>query len=390
MMNNDFNQLIDRTNTNSVKWDFVSEKLGLNGDNLLPMWVSDYDFAAPEAVISALTQRIEHGVFGYSERDDTYFQAVINWFHTQHDVTIKQEWIATIDGVLPGIAMLLQNLTQVGDSIVIQTPGYGSFNKIVELNHRVIVENPLREQEGRYEMDLAHLERCFKAGAKMMILCNPHNPVGRAWTYPDIEAVAKLCEQYDVWLVSDEIWSDLAMPNYRYCSALQLPPELSQRLIVATAASKTFGLSSLRISNFVIQNSEVKQQFETRMDAHGMDVSNCLSMSAATAAYRHCAPWLNELKIHLQSNIDQLSEFIAQELPQLTMRKPEAGYLAWIDCRALGLSDHELEARCHKQGLIPSMGIAFGSLGSGFLRLNLGCPQDRLIDACLRLKAALS
>jgi len=389
-MNNDFNQIIDRHNTNSVKWDFVSEKLGLNGDNLLPMWVSDYDFAAPEAVTSALHQRVDHGVFGYSERDNNYFQAVIEWFHSQHDVQIKPEWLATIDGVLPGIAMLLQNLTQVGDGIVIQTPGYGSFNKIVELNQRVIIENPLTEQDGRYEMDLVQLEECFKSGAKMMILCNPHNPVGRAWGYQDIEAVATLCDQYGVWLISDEIWSDLAMPNHTFCSALRLPEALSERLIVATAASKTFGLSSLRISNFVIQNSEVKRQFETRMDAHGMDVSNCLSMSAATAAYRHCAPWLDELKAYLQGNIDQLSEFLAQELPQVTMSKPEAGYLAWIDCRALGLRDKEIEERCHAQGLIPSMGISFGKQGSGFIRLNLGCPQERLIDACLRLKAALN
>lgn len=389
-MNNDFNQIIDRHNTNSVKWDFVSEKLGLNGDNLLPMWVSDYDFAAPEAVTSALHQRVDHGVFGYSERDNNYFQAVIEWFHSQHDVQIKPEWIATIDGVLPGIAMLLQNLTQVGDGIVIQTPGYGSFNKIVELNQRVIIENPLTEQDGRYEMDLVQLEECFKSGAKMMILCNPHNPVGRAWGYQDIEAVATLCDQYGVWLISDEIWSDLAMPNHTFCSALRLPEALSERLIVATAASKTFGLSSLRISNFVIQNSEVKRQFETRMDAHGMDVSNCLSMSAATAAYRHCAPWLDELKAYLQGNIDQLSDFLAQELPQVTMSKPEAGYLAWIDCRALGLRDKEIEERCHAQGLIPSMGISFGKQGSGFIRLNLGCPQERLIDACLRLKAALN
>ncbi|PSW21511.1 pyridoxal phosphate-dependent aminotransferase [Photobacterium sanctipauli] len=388
-MTTSFDHVYDRRQSGSVKWDFMEEKLGLGSDDLLPMWVSDYDFKAPPAVIEALESRIQHGIFGYAERSDDYYQAVTNWYQHQHQIAIDRQWITTVHGVLPGLSMLIQMLTKEGDSIVMQTPGYGSFKKISEFNQRVIVENPLLEVNGHYSMDLDHLESCFQAGAKVLIFCNPHNPVGRAWSFDEMVAIADLCDKYGVWLLSDEIWGDLAMPNHQYISALSLPVHLQHRLVVATAASKAFGLSSLRISNFIIPNDGLRQQFVRRLDAHGMDVYNSLAMCAATAAYQTSHSWLEALKGYLQANIDYLADFIAKELPQLRFNKPEAGYLAWVDCKALGLDDVELEAKLVEAGIVASMGAGFGTNGSGFIRLNLGCPQATLIEACGRLKRAL-
>lgn len=389
-MTTSFNCIHNRCNTGSLKWDFMKEKLGLDGTDRLPMWVSDYDFQAPPQVLEALHNRIDHGIFGYAERNEDYYQAIITWYQEQHHIQIEKEWITTVHGVLPGLSMAIQLLTETNDKVVMQTPGYGSFRKIVEFNDRVLVKNPLLEQQGTYSLDLVHLESCFQQGAKVMIFCNPHNPVGKAWSKEEITAVAELCHQYDVWLLSDEIWGDLAMRDNIYHSALSLPEKLQQKLIVATAASKTFGLSSVRISNFMIPNQELKARLVRRLDAHGMDVYNSLAMCAATAAYQTSAPWLNELKTYLQENINTLSRFIETELPELSFTPPEAGYLAWVDCRALGLTDKELELKLVDAGIVPSMGIAFGSEGSGFIRLNLGCPREVLIQAMQRISVALN
>lgn len=389
-MTTSFDCIHNRCNTGSLKWDFMKEKLGLDGTDRLPMWVSDYDFQAPPQVLEALHNRIDHGIFGYAERNGDYYQAIITWYQEQHHIKIEKEWITTVHGVLPGLSMAIQLLTETNDKVVMQTPGYGSFRKIVEFNDRVLVDNPLIEQQGTYSLDLVHLESCFQQGAKVMIFCNPHNPVGKAWSKEEITAVAELCDQYDVWLLSDEIWGDLAMGDNTYHSALSLPEDLQQKLIVATAASKTFGLSSVRISNLMIPNQELKARLVRRLDAHGMDVYNSLAMCAATAAYQTSAPWLNELKTYLQENISTLANFIKTELPELSFTPPEAGYLAWVDCRALGLTDKELELKLVEAGIVPSMGIAFGSEGSGFIRLNLGCPREVLVQAMQRISIALS
>ncbi|AAO07969.1 TPA: pyridoxal phosphate-dependent aminotransferase [Vibrio vulnificus] len=387
---NAFDQILNRKESGSLKWDFIQQKLGLTGTDLLPMWVSDYDFKAPQVVLDALQQRVEHGIFGYAERDDAYYQATIDWYRNQHDTCVEREWITTVHGVLPGLAMALQMLTETGDGIVMQSPGYGSFRKIIEFNDRVVVENPLTETEGDYQLDFDHLETCFANGAKAMIFCNPHNPTGRVWSESEITKVAELCEQYQVWLLSDEIWGDLVVGDAPYYSALRLPQALTQRLIVATAASKTFGLSSLRISNFMIPDESLRAQFTRRLDAHGMDVFNSLSMSAATIAYQECSDWLVDLKDYLRANIAKLERFVQTELPEVKFVAPQAGYLAWLDCRVLNLTDTEIEQKFVSAGLVPSMGIAFGKEGAGFVRLNLGCPVGTLDQALIRIKQALS
>lgn len=375
-----FNQVIDRHNTSSVKWDFINQKLQLDGSDLLPMWVSDFDFKCPDEVIQALHDRVEHGVFGYSERDDDYYQSVMDWFVSRHQLEIDRDWFTTIEGVVPGLALLVQMLSEPGESVVVQGPYYGSFANVITMNHRVLLENPLLEGIDGYQIDFYHLENLFKtASPKVLILCNPHNPTGRCWRREELIQLLGLCKQYNVIVISDEIWADLTLPGEKYTSVLHLGSEWHDHVIAATSASKTFGLSSLRISNFLIPNSIIRKTFISRLHAHGLDVFNSLSMAAATAAYKYSGHWLDALQVYLAENRRWLKQKLEIVAPWCRMVKAEGTYLAWLDCRALKLNNHELKnILLDKAKIAVSMGDSFGVMGRGYIRLNLGCPREYL------------
>ncbi|EAR9309042.1 TPA: pyridoxal phosphate-dependent aminotransferase [Salmonella enterica subsp. salamae serovar 35:g,m,s,t:-] len=385
----DFNQIINRNNTGSVKWDFIERHFGDGAGKLLPMWVSDFDFACPPEVQTALHQRIEHGVFGYSERDEAYFNALLHWFSSRHQLTLKQDWVCSVEGVVPGLALLVQMLTHPGDGVVVQGPYYGSFAKIITLNGRKLLENPLSESpdEG-YQMDFCQLERLFRhERPPLMILCNPHNPTGRCWSANELEQLLLLCETYDVTLISDEIWADLLLPGETFTSVLHLGERWHKRVISATAASKTFGLSSLRISNFLIPDPTLRQRFLSRLDAHGLDVFNALSVQAATTAWNESRQWLDSLLDYLAENRRWFVEQAAEHLPWARIVPAQGTYLLWMDCKKLGLDDEQLKwVMADVAGIAPSMGSSFGPAGSGFIRLNLGCPRTYLEMAMDGLK----
>lgn len=385
----DFNKIIDRHNTGSLKWDFMARYFGKETNELLPMWVSDFDFTCPDAVLLALTQRIEHGVFGYSERPQTYYDSLISWFATRHQLDLKQEWICSIEGVVPGLSLLVQMLSQPGEGVVVQGPYYGSFSKIISLNDRRLLENPLYEDpETGYKMDLIHLETLFRTERPpLMILCNPHNPTGRCWSAQELEQLLQLCETYDVTVLSDEIWADLLLPGERFTSVLHLGERWHSRVISATSASKTFGLSTLRVANFLIPAPVLREQFLRRLDAHGLDVFNALSIEASTAAWQHGAPWLDALLAYLAENRRWFSQQVDDYLPWARIVPAQGTYLLWIDCKALGLDDDQLKwVMVDVAGIAPSMGNSFGSAGNGFIRLNLGCPRTYLEKALAGLK----
>ncbi|KEY57408.1 MalY/PatB family protein [Serratia sp. DD3] len=376
----DFNQVINRHNTSSVKWDFMAHYLQLSETDLLPMWVSDFDFPCPEKVQQALHTRVEHGVFGYSERNDDYYQAAIDWFARRHQLALERQWFTSIEGVVPGIALLIQMLSQPGDGIVLQGPYYGSFSKVITLNGRRVLENPLQLQEGYYRFDFAQLAALLvREKPPLLVLCNPHNPTGRCWNPQELTQLLQLCRQHQVTVISDEIWADLLLPDARFTSLLHLDPQWHDQVIVATSASKTFGLSSLRISNFLIPNPVLRAQFVERLNAHGLDVFNALSMTAATAAYQQGEPWLDALLAYLAENRRWFAQALAQDAPWCRMVNAEGTYLAWLDCRALGLDDTALQLAVRQQARIaPSMGYGFGEQGKGFIRINLGCPRAYL------------
>ena len=380
----DFSQPVSRRNTASVKWDFMARAVETTRQELLPMWVSDFDFPCPPAVQAALEQRARHGVFGYSERDDAYYQAAINWFARRHDLQVKREWFTSIEGVVPGLSLLVQMLTHPGDGVVVQGPWYGSFGKVVQLNQRQLLDNPLVQgEDGYYRMDLEHLEGLFRQmNVPVMILCNPHNPTGRCWSAEELTRLLALCDRYDVIVISDEIWADLLLPGARFTSLLALGERWHSRVICATSASKTFGLSSLRIANFLIPDTGLRNGFLQRLDAHGLDVFNALSLTAATAAWQQGEAWLDQLLAYLAANRRWFVEQAAQRLPWARITPAEATYLIWMDCRSLGLDDAALkQAVVGQAGIVPSMGSSFGPRGSGFIRLNLGCPRSYLEQA---------
>ena len=385
----DFNKIIDRHNTGSLKWDFMTRYFGEGANELLPMWVSDFDFTCPDVVQQALVHRVKHGIFGYSERPQLYFDSLRAWFSTRHRLAIEQEWICSVEGVVPGLSLLVQMLSQPGEGVVVQGPWYGSFAKIISLNGRRLLENPLNEDSANgYQMDFVHLEMLFRTEhPPLMILCNPHNPTGRCWSAQELEQLLILCEEYNVTLVSDEIWADLLLPGEQFTSVLHLGERWHSRVISATSASKTFGLSTLRIANFLIPATALREHFLRRLDAHGLDVFNALSIEASMAAWQHGALWLDELLDYLAENRRWFITQVNNYLPWARVVPSQATYLLWVDCKALGLDDEQLKwVMADVAGIAPSMGSSFGPAGKGFIRLNLGCPRIYLEKALDGLK----
>ncbi|BDU38257.1 MalY/PatB family protein [Vibrio nigripulchritudo] len=380
-----FDQQHQRIGTGAIKWDANLQKFGVDDEDAIPMWVSDYDFAIPPTVANALQQRVEHGVFGYTQIPSSYFAAIKEWYASQHELELNTDWISPISGVMPGVALIIELITEASDKIAVQSPGYGKFNFAVQMAGRQVEEVRLKHNAGKYDLDLEALEGSFRNGCKAFILCNPHNPVGRIWTEQEVRSIASLCHQYDVWLISDEIWIDLALPNQRCWSALNLEESFHSRLIVASAATKTFGLASLRIANMLIPNPQVRAAFEKMKATRFLDLFDAMAITSTQSAYSTGLNWLEELKAYIQGNFDYLDRFLKEHLPQLQMTTPQSGYLAWIDCRNLNLSDDELRNRFIEIGVLPSVGTEFGEGGSGYVRLNLGCPRDRVKQACERL-----
>ncbi|MCA6219618.1 MalY/PatB family protein [Photorhabdus antumapuensis] len=379
----DFNQIIDRHNTGSVKWDFLNRYLPLNKTDLLPMWVSDVDFQCPEEVLQTLYSRIGHGIFGYSERDDLYYQAAIDWFSRRHKLTLYRDWFTSIEGVIPGLALLIQMLSKPGEGVVVQGPYYASFAKIITMNGRMVIENPLLASLEGYKIDYDHLERMLKYHKPpLLLLCNPHNPTGRCWDSDELLQLLMLCKSYGTTVISDEIWADLILPWGKFTSILHLGSEWHSNVIAATSTSKAFGLSSLRISNFLIPDPELRCAFIDRLNAHGLDVFNALSMTAATAAYQYGDVWLDELQHYLAENRHWFEQALTSAVPWCRMTKAEGTYLAWLDCRNLGLDDDTLQqVLLQKAKIVVSMGWSFGDRGKGFIRINLGCPRQYLEKA---------
>ncbi|AKH62015.1 MULTISPECIES: MalY/PatB family protein [Photorhabdus] len=382
MKSPDFNQIIDRHNTSSIKWDFLGRSLRLDKTDLLPMWVSDFDFQCSKEVLQALHSRADHGIFGYSERDDHYYQAAIDWFSRRHKLTLCRDWFTSIEGVIPGLALLIQTLSKPGEGVIVQGPYYGSFAKIITMNGRVMIENPLLESMEGYKIDYNHLEHMLEQHKPpLLLLCNPHNPTGRCWNSDELLRLLTLCKGYGTTVISDEIWADLILPWGKFTSILHLGSEWHSNVIAATSTSKAFGLSSLRISNFIIPNPELRRAFINRLNAHGLDVFNALSMTAATAAYQHGDVWLDELQHYLAENRCWFEQALSA-VPWCRMTKAEGTYLAWLDCRDLDLDDDTLQrVLLQKAKIVVSMGWSFGDRGKGFIRINLGCPRQYLEKA---------
>jgi cystathionine beta-lyase len=384
-----FDEVVDRRGTGSLKWDGMHKRFGVEGPDLLPMWVADTEFRAPAPVIEALVRRARHGLFGYSVAPAAYFEAVRGWMRRRHGWDVEEEWIAATPGVVCAVNLLIRTLTDRGDGVVIQPPVYYPFRRGIEDNGCRVLVNRLHLDGARYRMDLEDLERKLP-DAKLLILCSPHNPVGRVWSADELRTLGALCLRHGVIVVSDEIHFDLVLSGHAHTVFATLSPELAQQSVVCTAASKTFNLPGLQPAISVIPNPRLRRDFAHTLRACGIPQPNAFCLEAVTAAYTHGEEWLLELLAYVEGNMEVLSRFVEAEIPQLRVVSPEGTFLAWLDCRALGLDPGELEQVLLSKGrLVLSPGHTFGPGGEGFVRLNLGCPRSMLEDGLGRLARAV-
>ena len=386
----EFDRVIERQGTDSLKFDFAVKR-GLPAD-VLPLWVADMDFQAPPAVVDALVERSRHGIFGYSDAAGSdYFDALADWCITRFDWTLQPEWLVKSPGVVFALFAALRALTREGDSVLIQEPVYPPFHEAVLTCRRNLVVNPLVYEGGRYGLDLADFERkIVESKVRLFILCSPHNPVGRVWTEAELTAMGNVCVRHDVLVVADEIHADLVLPGYRHRVFASVDPAYAERTVTCTAPSKTFNLAGLQVSNLLIPNPALRKSFVSEMRRTGYSQPNAMGLVACRTAYASGGPWLDELLVYLAGNFAFLKRYLAEHLPQVLPVDLEGTYLAWLDCRALGLSDSELKRRVVEVGrLWLSSGKDFGLGGEGFLRINLACPRATLEEALRRLVRAL-
>lgn len=387
--NLDFDTIIDRKNTNSLKYDFA-EKRGMPKD-ILPLWVADMDFKISSYIQDAIIAQAEHGIYGYSEPGESYFEAVSSWMKNHHDWDVEQEWMVKTPGVVYALATAVRAFTSEGDGVLIQQPVYYPFKSVILNNNRKAVNSALVQGEnGRYEMDYDDFEtKVIKEKVKMFILCNPQNPVGRVWDRQELEAIGDICKKHGVIVVSDEIHSDFVWQG-RHQVFAALKEEYQGMAVTCTAPSKTFNIAGLQASNIFIANPKLRRQFEKEIDVSGYCELNSVALAACEAAYRYGGEWYQGVCEYIKGNINYIKEYLQKNIPGVAMQVPEGTYLVWLDFRRLALSEQELEKLIiEKAGLWLDKGTMFGDTGLGFQRVNVACPRKIIEKMLGQLKRAV-
>lgn len=387
-MQYDFDTPIDRTHTWSIKHDFKKE----NGkaDDILPLWVADMDFRSPDSVVEALKKAVDHGIFGYSRADESYFDAVAAWYQKRHHLTLQPEWMTCTPGIVFALSIAVRAFTQEGDAVLIQPPVYHPFSRAILRNKRTLVENPLVLKDGHYEMDLEELEqKVLDEHVKLMILCNPHNPVGRVWTREELTALADICLRHHVYVISDEIHGDFVWQGHEQTSYASISEEACLHSMMCTAPSKTFNLAGMATSNLFIPDPEMRRKFRSELLDVGQENMNRLGLFACRAAYEGGGEWLDQLIGYLAGNLALVRDFCKNRVPQIQLVEPEGTYLAWLDCRELGMTDDELMAFFSNEAKVwLDPGTHSGEQGSGFMRFNLGSSRSVIAQALDQIEAA--
>lgn len=379
-MNYDFDAVIDRRNTNSLKWNVAETEL--------PMWVADMDFQTAPEIREALKRRLEHGIFGYSDIPEEWTEAYVDWWQSRHHFSMKKEWLMFVTGVVPAISSAVRKLTTPGENVVIQTPVYNIFFNSIVNNGRNVLENPLRYEQGQYRMDLEDLEKKLSnPQTTMMILCNPHNPVGKIWDRDTLEQVGELCKKHHVILLSDEIHCDLTIPGKEYVPFASVSEVCRENSITCIAPTKAFNLAGLQTAAIAVPNEALRNKMYRAINTDEVAEPNAFAVQAAVAAFREGGPWLEALREYLLENRTFAADYLAREIPNLKPVSSEATYLLWIDCGELLGDAGELARYLRSQtGLYVSEGRQYGRSGAHFLRMNLACPRSLLEDGLRRLK----
>lgn len=389
-MKYDFDTVIERNHTNCLKYDFKTER-GMEED-VLPLWVADMDFQTLPEIRSRLQEVVSHGIFGYSDGKEDYFTAVQGWYARHFGWEIKKEWLIKTPGVVYAIAAAVAAYTNEGDAVLIQQPVYYPFGQMIRENKRKLVNNPLQQRDGHYEIDFADFEqKIVEHHVKLFLLCSPHNPVGRVFEEWELKKLGDICIRHHVIVLSDEIHSDFTYPGHTHHVFASLGEVYANQCVICTAPSKTFNLAGLQISNILIPNEKLRHAFESAVTRTGYSQAGIMGLVATQAAYEHGDEWVAELKAYLYENLNFVREYLKENLPQIRLIEPEGTYLLWLDFGGLGLTEKELEELVVKKAkLWLDRGAVFGAEGRGFERINIACPRSTLKQALDQLKNAIS
>ncbi|NFV74479.1 pyridoxal phosphate-dependent aminotransferase, partial [Clostridium botulinum] len=380
-MKYNFDKVVNRDNTNCSKWNFNKETFGY--EDIISMWIADMDFETVPEVKEEIINRAHHGIYGYTATTESYYKEVVNWMKKRHGWNIKKEWITNTPGIVMAVNTIVRTFTHSGDKVLLQRPIYYPFFKAINNNGCHIVNNPLKFDGKRYEMDFEDLDnKLSDPRVKIMILCSPHNPTGRVWTKEELVKVGNLCLKHNVLVISDEIHSDLIYKPNKHIPFAAICKEFADISITCTAPSKTFNLAGLQGSNIIISNERLMNEFKIAMENIGLSRLNIFAYIACEAAYKYGEQWVEELIDYLQENKEFAKKFIEEKVPMLKVIEPEGTYLLWIDCRELKMSKEELEEFMLKEaGVAFDEGYIFGEEAIGFERMNIACPREVLKEA---------
>lgn len=384
-MKYNFDEIILRRDTNSYKWDAATE------EDVLPMWVADMDFRTAPAVVEALRKRVEHGIFGYTKVPAAYYETVVDWFRRRHHWRLQKEWIIYTTGVVPALSAIIKALTSPGDKVLVQTPVYNCFFSSIRNDECEMITNPLIYENRTYRINFDDLEaKAVDPKVKLLLLCNPHNPVGRVWTKEELTRIGEICLRHNVWVVADEIHCELVSPGYEYTPFASISEDFLMHSVTCTSPSKAFNLAGLQIANIIAADAEVRARIDKAININEVCDVNPFGVEALMAAYKEGEEWLEELKLYLYDNYSHLKAFFEKYLPQYPVAKLEGTYLVWVDCSVLQQSSAEIiETLLAKEKLWVNEGSLYGEAGEGFIRINIACPRQRLTDGLDRLRRVL-
>lgn len=383
-----FDEIIDRKNTNSIKWDRAKDIAGR--EDVIPLWVADTDFASPKEVREAIVKRLEHPIYGYTYLGDSYYEAACNWFYKRFGWKVDKSWICFAGGVVPGLNTIVAAFTKPGDEVIIQSPVYAPFYRVVQNNGCTVVENPLINRAGHYEMDFQQLERCITNRTRMLILCSPHNPVGRVWTKEELRNLGEICIKHGIIIVSDEIHGDIVYEPHVHTVFSTISEEFAENSIICTAPNKTFNIAGFKTANIIIKNKKLREEYNLQNEKYYIEGLTIMGAVAQEAAYTYGEQWYKELMKYLKGNVDFVLEYFKENIPEIKIHRPEGTYLLWLDCSHLGLEGEALwrffidECKVWLNG-----GESFGTSGKAFMRMNVGTNRQILIEAVEKIDIAV-
>lgn len=384
-MPTDFNQPISRSSTFSLKYDGRNAHVGRQ--DVIPLWVADMDFAAPHAVQQALIKRAAHPIYGYTLYPESLYSTLVEWLAIRHGWHIEREWILFCPGVVSSLHATIMGLTQPDEAIIVQPPVYAPFLSAPGKTGRKAILNPLQFENGRYRFDLEHFEQCAASGARILLLCSPHNPVGRVWEAQELQPLLRLCQHYGITILSDEVHADLTYRGYKH-TPIALLAQNAVNVITAVAPSKTFNIPGLGLSALIVPESNDRAAISQIFETWHLGGANPFSIAAFEAAYREGKPWLDELLSYLADTREAVRTFL-QRIPDIELIEPEGTFLLWLDCRKLQLNDSQLKCFfVEKAGVELNSGISFGAEGSGFMRMNIAAPRSLIMQALERVAQA--